>query len=80
MTVYVLLDTEGRVYGVVTGAAEAEEWLTFDCSFRYAEGQLNEYCCFNLARVAAEDSEYEAQIRHECRPSIANLNQGFDPS
>jgi len=56
MQVYVLLDSDARVYGVVTDSNAAEEWLTFDDDFAVAEGELNDYTCFNMALEAVTES------------------------
>jgi len=56
MQVFVLLDREARVYGVVTDANAAEEWLTFDDDFAFAEGELNDFTCFNVALEAVAGS------------------------
>ena len=57
MHVYVLLDSDAKVNGVVTDLAVADEWLTFDDSFSVTEGQLNDYMCFDLALEAVTESE-----------------------
>jgi hypothetical protein len=56
MQVYVLLDSEDRVFGVVTDLAVAEEWMTFDDDFAVSEGELNDYTCFNMALEAVTES------------------------
>jgi hypothetical protein len=56
MQTYVLLDRDARVYAVVTDAEAAEEWLTFDGSFGFAECVLNDYTRFNKALDAVEES------------------------
>jgi len=56
MQVYVLLDREARVYGVVTDADAAEEWLTFDGSFGFAECKLDDYTSFNMVVDAVAES------------------------
>ena len=57
MRVYVLLDSDGKVDGVVTDPVIAEEWLTFDDTFAIAAGELNDFACFNVALEASAKSE-----------------------
>ncbi len=57
MQVYVLLDKDARVYGVVTDAEAAEEWLTFDGSFGFAECELDDYRSFIEALTCIKNCE-----------------------
>jgi hypothetical protein len=58
MQVYVLLDREARVYGAITDAEAAEEWLTFDDSFGFAECKLDDYTSFNMVVDAVAESNF----------------------
>ena len=60
MIVWVLQDRDGHVFGVVSDADAAEEFLTFDESFVTVEVEVDDFTLVNEIRDAVEEDEVES--------------------